>query len=408
MLRRGRIRTDHELLKLSLAHGFAVPGPDGSFTGNAEVRGRRTPEHRYLARDEDSGVEWNGHNQPWTRAKAEGVFKRGIKRTLGMEHFEARGFYGPCPVEVYSTSPWHALAARRYLHPAYPPHLPYLALPAIRIYHDPLHTFRESCPRADADIVVLLDVREHRALIVGTFATENLLHSIRTLANHQLPREGILPVSAEATGLVGGSLSTLSFGIGPVRGGASPGAEDFLWSVAGLTASGNHGRSPSPIISSAPALVILYAQDDSGALPAAARLNAEQARYFFEQGYASSDRVTGKLSFDACYGASHLPGPATHYGRLFEKRLLEAGSDVWLVNTGRVGAELIPAEVSRKLVEEIRAGTLVGKRAAPGASPFMLHPPAAVAGVSSSWLKEETAEARAQRLRAFRATNSRQ
>ena len=400
MLRRTLARNDRELLSLSQQSGLVETQADGSNRPNHAVSEPRTQAFRFLVEDEELPLEWGSRNQPWPRERAERVFQRGIKRTLALEHYEAFGFYGPCPVEIYSTSPWHALVARQYLRAAYPAFLPFQALQTLRIYHEPFAKFSEHYPRAHEEKIVLLDLRELRALIVGTFSAEDLLHAIRTLAGFQLPRQGILPLSGLACAEPDGSRTCVTFGHaglarGPLRIAVSQ--NEALWTTEGLAAPGRQtfpahrpGRNPSS--------VIFLCRDLHGALPAAARLNPEQARVFFESGYGGNGR-----GFDPCYTGEILARPRAQYGRLFESRLAQSGAEAWVVNAGRLGGEDVPAEVADACVAEIQAGRAAGPVAAPGAGPLDLAAPASLGGLSPKWLQTPKPEARHILAQAFRS-----
>jgi phosphoenolpyruvate carboxykinase (ATP) len=104
-------------------------------------------------------------------------------------------------------------------------------------------------------------------------------------------------------------------------------------------------------------------------LPPAARLNRDQALYWFLSGYTSklagTERgvTTPEATFSACFGAPFLPLPPMRYAELFGERLDQHGSDVWLVNTGWTGGpygigKRMPIAQTRTIVAAILDGSL--------------------------------------------------
>jgi phosphoenolpyruvate carboxykinase (ATP) len=131
---------------------------------------------------------------------------------------------------------------------------------------------------------------------------------------------------------------------------------DFLDAEAGGT-----GAHPSRIL--------FLSADAFGVLPPAARLNRDQALYWFLSGYTSklagTERgvTTPEATFSACFGAPFLPLPPMRYAELFGERLDQHGSDVWLVNTGWTGGpygvgQRMPIEQTRTIVAAILDGSL--------------------------------------------------
>ncbi len=92
-----------------------------------------------------------------------------------------------------------------------------------------------------------------------------------------------------------------------------------------------------------PSNVIFLTADAFGVMPPIARLNIWQARYYFVSGYTA--RLAGtergvtepQPNFSTCFGAPFLPLHPATYSRMLGQRILEHGSQVWLVNTGWTG-----------------------------------------------------------------------
>lgn len=126
---------------------------------------------------------------------------------------------------------------------------------------------------------------------------------------------------------------------------------------------------PQDKTSKIPANVVFLTADAFGALPAVARLDLDQAEYFFISGYTA--KVAGtemgikepKAAFSACFGAPFMPRPASFYAGLLRKKVEDSGAKVWLLNTGwtqggyGVG-ERFPLQVSRSLLRAIQSGVL--------------------------------------------------
>jgi phosphoenolpyruvate carboxykinase (ATP) len=119
----------------------------------------------------------------------------------------------------------------------------------------------------------------------------------------------------------------------------------------------------------APKTVVFLTADAFGALPAVARLDEEQTKYFFVSGYTA--KVAGteqgikepRAAFSACFGAPFMPRPAEYYAKLLIEKVRASGATVWLLNTGwtRGGygvGERFPLKVSRAILRAIQSGDL--------------------------------------------------
>ncbi|MFZ4262182.1 phosphoenolpyruvate carboxykinase (ATP) [Sphingobacterium sp. HJSM2_6] len=102
-----------------------------------------------------------------------------------------------------------------------------------------------------------------------------------------------------------------------------------------------------------PKHIFYLSADAFGILPAISKLNAEQAMYYFLNGYTA--KVAGTelgvktptATFSACFGAAFLPLHPMHYAQMLKEKL-EANPNiqVWLVNTGWVAG---PYGVGRRI-----------------------------------------------------------
>jgi len=93
-----------------------------------------------------------------------------------------------------------------------------------------------------------------------------------------------------------------------------------------------------------PSHIIMLSADAFGVLPPIARLEPEQAMYYFLSGYTAKLGATeagvGKepqATFSACFGAPFLALHPTAYANLFADKIRRHKVNVWLVNTGWSG-----------------------------------------------------------------------
>jgi phosphoenolpyruvate carboxykinase (ATP) len=120
-----------------------------------------------------------------------------------------------------------------------------------------------------------------------------------------------------------------------------------------------------------PQNVIFLTADAFGILPPVARLNREQALYFFLSGFTAKLAGTEigvtepEPTFSTCFGAPFLPQAPTVYSRLLGEKLDEHGSTCWLVNTGWTGGpfgegQRMPISATRALLDAALSGELDG------------------------------------------------
>ena len=147
-----------------------------------------------------------------------------------------------------------------------------------------------------------------------------------------------------------------------------------------------------------PSTIFLLTYDAFGVLPPIAKLNIDQAIYYFLLGYTA--KVAGteagvkepQTTFSCCFGAPFLPRAAQHYGKMLQERIESSGANVWLLNTGITGGPYgvgsrIPLKQTRELVTaaiegDLSAATFVKDpifgldvpNECPGFDSSMLHP----------------------------------
>lgn len=98
-----------------------------------------------------------------------------------------------------------------------------------------------------------------------------------------------------------------------------------------------------PSIGKNPKNIFFLTADAFGVLPPISKLTPSQAAYHFMSGYTA--KVAGTEagvvepipSFSACFGAPFMPLHPAKYAEMLSKKMLEAGVNVWLVNTGWTG-----------------------------------------------------------------------
>jgi phosphoenolpyruvate carboxykinase (ATP) len=108
-----------------------------------------------------------------------------------------------------------------------------------------------------------------------------------------------------------------------------------------------------------PSSVIFLAADAFGILPPIARLDREQALYYFLSGFTAKLAGTEigvtepQPTFSTCFGQPFLPQPPSVYARMLGEKLDRHGAAVWLVNTGWTGGPF--GEGSRMPIKATRA-----------------------------------------------------
>lgn len=111
--------------------------------------------------------------------------------------------------------------------------------------------------------------------------------------------------------------------------------------------------------------VIFLTADAFGVLPPVARLTPQQAEYYFLSGYTSKLAGTERgiteptPTFSACFGAAFLSLHPTQYAAVLKKRMVEAGAQAYLVNTGWNGTgKRISIKATRAIIDAILDGSI--------------------------------------------------
>jgi phosphoenolpyruvate carboxykinase (ATP) len=121
-----------------------------------------------------------------------------------------------------------------------------------------------------------------------------------------------------------------------------------------------------------PSSVVFLTADAFGILPPIARLDREQAMYWFLSGFTAKLAGTEigvtepQPTFSACFGAPFLPQPPAVYAHMLGEKLdTHPHVNVWLVNTGWTGGPFgegrrMPIQATRTLLHEALSGALDG------------------------------------------------
>ncbi len=178
-----------------------------------------------------------------------------------------------------------------------------------------------------------------------------------------------------------------------------------------------------PSVCGHPKNVIFLTADAFGVLPPVSKLTAEQAMYYFINGYTSKlagteAGITEPVpNFSPCFGGPFLPRPPMDYAIWLARRVEEQNADVWLLNTGWTGGpygtgERFKLEWTRTFVTAILDGSLAQSEFI-AHDIFGLHIPTSVAEVPTevldpckTWSDQDAYVAMAQELAAkFRAND---
>ncbi len=146
-----------------------------------------------------------------------------------------------------------------------------------------------------------------------------------------------------------------------------------------------------------PSSVVFLTADAFGILPPIARLDRNQAVYWFLSGFTAKLAGTEigvtepQPTFSACFGAPFLSQAPSVYANLLGQKLdAHRHVNVWLVNTGWTGGpygegERMPIQATRALLDAALSGDLAGVEFRIDAV-FGFEVPVAVPGVQSSLL----------------------
>jgi phosphoenolpyruvate carboxykinase (ATP) len=152
-----------------------------------------------------------------------------------------------------------------------------------------------------------------------------------------------------------------------------------------------------PSMAGHPRNVIFLTADAYGVMPPVAKLNRDQAMYYFMNGYTSKLAGTElgvtepQPNFSACFGAPFLPRPPKVYAEMLAAKVARHNADVWLLNTGWSGGPYgvgsrFKLAYTRAFVTAILNASLKGARFTPDPV-FGLPLPDRVDGVPTEVLR---------------------
>jgi len=128
-----------------------------------------------------------------------------------------------------------------------------------------------------------------------------------------------------------------------------------------------------PSITTHPTNIVMLTCDVTGLLPPIAKLDVEQAIYFFLNGYTSKMIGTEvavtktEQTFSACFGEPFLVWHPMKYGELLKQQILKHNPNIWLLNTGWI-TEIVDStrqkhrisiKNSRNILDALYSGTLI-------------------------------------------------
>ena len=117
-----------------------------------------------------------------------------------------------------------------------------------------------------------------------------------------------------------------------------------------------------------PSNIFLLTADAFGVMPPIAKLDKEQAVFYFLSGYTSkvagTERGLGQMptaTFSTCFGEPFLPLKPYVYADLLKEKIKKHNSDIWLINTGWTGGGFnggyrMPLPHTRRMVNWILNG----------------------------------------------------
>ena len=133
-----------------------------------------------------------------------------------------------------------------------------------------------------------------------------------------------------------------------------------------------------PSIGKNPKNIFFLTADAFGVLPPISKLTPGQAAYHFISGYTAKVAGTEEgineptPSFSACFGAPFMPLHPTKYAEMLSNKMMDAGVDVWLINTGWTGGPYgVGTRMKLKFTRAMITAALDGKLKD---VPFEQHP----------------------------------
>jgi len=116
-----------------------------------------------------------------------------------------------------------------------------------------------------------------------------------------------------------------------------------------------------------PSHIFFLSADAMGVLPAVARLDPQQAMYYFLSGYTAKLAGTEiglagiKATFSHCFGAPFMMRHPMTYAKLLKKYIIDHPVNVWLINTGWYGGaygigKRFDLSTTREIIRSVQKG----------------------------------------------------
>ena len=194
-------------------------------------------------------IAWGPTLHRFSSEKA-GEFIRVLQRHLAEERVsQVNAFLGPFPIEVFTTSPWHAAFSETMFRQDFIYDLASAAMDTnsafgtIRIWHDPYTKASDYGLATTDDTLVLIDPTHFSIAIIGKTSANELREAAFSLVSYFLPLSGALPIRAIASCRKDGSgasacmgLNGLGYSILESNGERSFIGDDLIaWSERGLS-----------------------------------------------------------------------------------------------------------------------------------------------------------------------------
>ena len=237
------------LIQESIELGLGFKSDSGALVVETGKHTGRAVDARFVVDRPESHdlVDWNKVNKPLASGFADTFFGALQTRLKSQKTYTFKGYVGFLPIEVTTPSPWHAAfcenmfrsepsAAREVVASG-------VAVPTIRIWHDPKITTSGLGLQFQSEALIAVDPARMEVAICGTGYAGEIKKSAFTLCNFKMPEFGIFPMHASANTLENGTGSSVLFGLsgtGKTTLSADPlrhliGDDEILWSSNGLT-----------------------------------------------------------------------------------------------------------------------------------------------------------------------------
>lgn len=236
-----------DFLQEALQLKLGTTSSTGAFIVETGKHTGRAADARFIVdRPEIHGsIDWNKTNKPLAVAFADEFFAAIQKSLSSKKTYTYKGFVGFFPIEVHTSSPWHAAFAANMFRSTPSPAKDFAGknLPTIQIYHEPHTKVSDLGLKFESETLIAVDPSHLKVAIVGTAYAGEIKKSAFTLCNFKAPEYGIFPMHSSANCLSDGSQSSVMFGLsgtGKTTLSADPqrdliGDDEILWTNSGLS-----------------------------------------------------------------------------------------------------------------------------------------------------------------------------